>query len=120
MMLGALRFLIAGGLMLLWCFIRGEKLFVLNDMKHAAVSGLLMLGVGTGVVIWVEQYLASALVAILVSAAPMWFVLMDYPAWKETFKNKLTIVGLFFGFAGVILLFKEKINSAFSANNNYT
>jgi drug/metabolite transporter (DMT)-like permease len=120
MVLGALRFIIAGGLMLLWCFIKGEKLFVLNDMKHAAVSGLLMLGVGTGVVIWVEQYLASALVAILISAAPMYFVLMDYREWKTTFTNKLTVLGLMTGFAGIILLFKEKIDNIFSANNNYT
>src|SRR3954468_9946732 len=66
MMLGALRFTIAGGLMLLWCFIKGEKLFVWNDVKHSAISGVLMLGVGTGVVIWVEQYLESAFVAILI------------------------------------------------------
>lgn len=120
MMLGALRFIIAGVLMLAWCFLRGEKLFVLTDMKHAAISGLLMLFVGTGVVIWVEQVLASALVAILVSAAPMWFVLMDKPMWKENFTNKSTIIGLIVGFIGVVLLFKEKINSAFTGENNYT
>ncbi|HKR04464.1 MAG TPA: EamA family transporter [Bacteroidia bacterium] len=119
MMLGALRFLIAGLLMLGWCFARGEKIFVLKDMKHAAVSGLLMLFVGTGMVIWVEQYLASALVAILVSADPMWFVLMDKPKWKENFTNKSTIAGLIFGFIGIVLLFKEKISNAFSGSNSY-
>ena len=65
-------------------------MFVLIDMKHAAISGLLMLFVGTGVVIWVEQVLASALVAILISAAPIWFVLMDKPMWKENFTNKIS------------------------------
>jgi drug/metabolite transporter (DMT)-like permease len=119
MMLGALRFIIAGALMLVWCFIRGEKLFILNDIKHAAVSSLLMLFAGTGMVIWVEQYLPSAFVAILVSADPIWFVLMDKPKWKENFTNKSTITGLIFGFIGVILLFKEKINSAFSGSSNY-
>ncbi|MEO5572469.1 MAG: EamA family transporter [Bacteroidia bacterium] len=119
MMLGALRFIIAGALMLGWCFARGEKLFILKDIKHAAVCGLLMLFVGTGVVIWVEQYLASALVAILISAAPMWFVLMDKPKWKENFTNKSTIAGLVFGFIGIVLLFKEKISHAFSGGNSY-
>ena len=120
MMLGALRFIIAGGLMLLWCYIKGEKLFVLNYIKHAAIRGLLMLGVGTGVVIWVEQWLASALVAILISSAPVWFVLMDHREWKMNFTNKSTVAGLITGFIGIVLLFKEKIDSAFSANNNYT
>lgn len=120
MMLGALRFLMAGAIMLAWCAAKGEKLFVANDIKNAAVSGMLMLFVGTGVVIWVEQYLPSALVAILVSAAPMWFVMMDKRAWKENFSNKSTVAGLVFGFIGVILLFKEKVTDAFSGGNNYT
>src|SRR6185436_9587543 len=119
MMLGALRFIIAGAIMLGWCLARGEKLFILNDIKHAAISGLLMLFIGTGVVIWVEQYLASALVAILVSANPLWFVLMDKSGWKENLTNKSTVTGVIFGFIGIVLLFKEKINSAFSGSNNY-
>lgn len=114
-LMGALRFIIAGVIMLTWCFIKGEKLFILKDIKHAAVSGLLMLFVGTGVVIWVEQYLASALVAILISAAPIWFVLLDKPKWKENFTNKSTLAGLFIGFVGIVLLFKEKISGAFSS-----
>ena len=85
MLLGAFRFLVGGALMLGWSFFRKEKLFILSDIKHAAVSGTFMLFGGTGVVIWVEQYLPSAFVAILVSAAPLWFVLMDRPMWKISF-----------------------------------
>ena len=88
MLLGAIRFIVAGILMLAYCKLRGEKIFILNDIKHASVSGSLMLFGGTGVVIWVEQILPSALVAILVSAAPFWFVLLDKPMWNESFKNK--------------------------------
>jgi drug/metabolite transporter (DMT)-like permease len=114
MLLGAFRFLIAGAIMLIWSFFRGEKLFNLNDIKNSAVSGTLMLFGGTGVVIWVEQVLPSALVAILVSAAPFWFVLLDKPMWKQSFRNKTTILGLIIGFIGIILLFGEKFNSFFS------
>ena len=69
-----------------------------------------MLFFGTGIIIWVEQYLASGLVAILVSAAPFWFVILDKPKWKENFTNRLTIFGLLIGFSGIILLFGEKIS----------
>ena len=117
-LMGALRFLIAGGLMLAWCFIKGEKLFILKNMKHAAVSGLLMLFAGTGAVIWVEQYLPSALVAILISAAPIWFVIMDKPMWKENFTNKSTLAGMLMGFVGIVLLFKEKISDVFSSEDS--
>ena len=118
LLMGAIRFIIAGIIMLAWCRLKGEKLFVKEDMKHAAVSGLLMLFLGTGAVIWVEQYLPSAMVAIMVSSGPLWFILLDKPKWKENFSNKTTIAGLIIGFAGVILLFYENIINAFSTSGN--
>jgi drug/metabolite transporter (DMT)-like permease len=118
MFLGAFRFLIAGAIMLLWSFFRGEKIFEFQNIKHSVISGTLMLFGGTGVVIWVEQTLPSALVAILVSAAPFWFVLMDKPMWKESFRNKSTILGLVIGFTGIVLLFWEKIDDFFSGNSS--
>ena len=114
MLLGAFRFLVAGVLMLGWCIFQKEKVFEAKVMKQAAVSGTLMLFGGTGVVIWVEQTLPSALVAILVSAAPFWFVLMDKPMWKVSFSSKSIILGLIVGFFGILLLFSEKINDFFS------
>lgn len=118
LLLGAIRFLIAGLLMLVWTGLKGENIFVVKDIKHAAVSGFLMLTVGTGAVIWVEQYLPSAMVAIMVSSGPIWFILLDKPMWAKNFKSKATIVGLILGFAGVILLFSQQIIEAFSAAGN--
>ncbi|MEO5646760.1 MAG: EamA family transporter, partial [Chitinophagaceae bacterium] len=115
-LLGALRFLIAGLLLMLWSAIRGEKLFIINDIKHAFIGGFLMLFIGTGAVIWVEQYLPSAMVAIVVSSAPSWFLILDKPKWKENFHNRGTITGLIIGFAGIVLLFGEKLAKAFSTN----
>jgi drug/metabolite transporter (DMT)-like permease len=118
-LLGAMRFLIAGILMLGWTKLKGEKIFVIKNIKHAALSGFLMLTVGTGAVIWVEQYLPSAMVAIMVSSGPIWFVLLDKPKWAVNFRSKITIGGLLLGFAGVLLLFSEKIIQAFSTSGNH-
>jgi drug/metabolite transporter (DMT)-like permease len=115
--LGAIRFLIAGGLLLGWCAIKGEQLFNWSHIKPALVSGLLMLFVGNGAVIWAEQSLASSLVAVLVSSAPIWFVLLDKPKWKENLTSRPTIVGLIVGFIGVILLFSEQTSKALGAGN---
>lgn len=112
MLLGAFRFTLAGILLSAWCLIRGEKLFVLKDILNAAVSGILLLFISIGIVMWVEQTLPSAMAAILVSAAPIWFVLLDVPKWGESFKNKWTIFGLIIGFGGVILLFAEQVMAA--------
>jgi len=118
--LGALRFLIAGLLLMGWGTLRGEQIFVKKNIKDAFVSGILLLFIGTGVVIWVEQYLPSGMVAIMVSSSPIWFVLLDRPQWKQNFRSKATIGGLIIGFAGVILLFSEKLVRAFSADGNRT
>lgn len=115
-LLGAIRFIIAGGLMLGWSALRGEKLWVPADLKHCIISGVLMLFIGTGAVIWVEQSLPSAMVAIMVSSGPLWFILLDKPKWKDNFSTRSTIYGLMLGFVGVILLFSEKIIEAFALN----
>ncbi|WP_342083860.1 EamA family transporter [Dyadobacter sp. OTU695] len=116
--LGAFRFIIAGLLMLGWSLMQGEEVFSWKVMKPAIVTGLLLLFVANGVIIWVEQFLPSAMVAIMVSSAPLWFVLLDKPKWAENLSNKSTIVGLVVGFAGVILLFYEKIMATMSSLNS--
>jgi drug/metabolite transporter (DMT)-like permease len=116
--LGSFRFIIAGLLMLGWSLMQGEKVFSWKVMKPAIVTGLLLLFVGNGVVIWVEQFLPSAMVAIMVSSSPLWFVLLDKPKWSENLSNKSTILGLVVGFAGVILLFYEKIMATMSSLNS--
>jgi len=118
LMLGAIRFLAAGMLLLGWSYFRGEKLWVSENVKHAAISGVLLLFVGTGAVIWVEQYLPSGLVAIMASSSPIWVVVLDRPLWKVNFTSKATIAGLIIGFSGVILLFGEKLVKAFSGTGN--
>lgn len=106
--MGAVRFIIAGAFMLAWCIIKKEKLWDWQQVKPAAISGLLLLLVGNGGVIWAEKTLPSSLVAIIISSAPLWFVLLDKPKWKENFTNRNTLVGLFVGFIGVLLLFGEQ------------
>lgn len=117
-MLGALRFSAAAIIMFIWCIYRKEKLFVAKQIKHAIVSGLLLLFIANGIVIWVEQYLPSAVVAIMVSSSPLWFVLLDKPKWVVNLTNKATVFGLFIGFVGVILLFYNSLLSVFSGSGN--
>jgi drug/metabolite transporter (DMT)-like permease len=115
---GALRFFTAGLLLLAWCIYKKEKLWNPQQFKVAAITGVLLLFIGNGAVIWAEQNLASSLVAVLVSAAPLWFVLLDFPKWKENFKSRPVITGLIVGFAGVIMLFSERVAAALSTSQS--
>jgi drug/metabolite transporter (DMT)-like permease len=112
LLMGAIRFIAAGGILLAWCIIKGEKVWDVKQMRPAIVSGLLMLFVGNGTLIWAEKSLPSSLAAVLVSATPIWFVLLDKPQWGINFNNRSTITGLIIGFLGIILLFSEQTSRA--------
>ena len=116
--MGAVRFFIAGILLLGWCIYKKEKLFNWHQFRVAVITGVLLLFVGNGAVIWAEQSIASSLAAVLVSAAPLWFVLLDTPKWKENFSSRATIIGLLVGFAGVIVLFSERVSLALSSTGD--
>ena len=120
MLVGALRFLFAGTLMLLWCLFTREKLFSWKVMRPAVVSGLLLLGTGNGALIWSEQYIPSSLAAILLAAGPVWFVLLDKRKWRENFRSRSTIVGLVIGFIGVLLLFAEQLGGGVAGGHMET
>jgi len=117
MVLGALRFLASGLVMLLMVTVRGEKIWNRKAMLPAAISGLLMLFLGNGGVIWVEQFLPSSFVAIFLASAPLWFLIFDKINWKLNFSNPFTLAGIAFGMLGVLALFYEKLQGSLSSKN---
>jgi drug/metabolite transporter (DMT)-like permease len=106
--MASIRFFVAGSLLMIWCMLKGESLPNLKSLLWLSISGILMLFVGNGSVAWIEQYLPSGLAAIIVATVPLWFVLLDKRQWAYHFSNKLIIVGLLIGFAGVLVLFWGK------------
>lgn len=117
MLMGAIRFFTAGMLVLLYCIIKGEKIFIKQSFITSAIVGLLLMGGGNGAVIWAEKTLPSAMVAILVSAAPIWFVVLDRQNWGNNFRSRSTVTGLIIGFAGIMLLFGEELMGIFSGGD---
>ena len=116
--LGALRFSLSGLLLLAWCAWKGYKLVYLPQLKTSFIVGNLLLFIGNGSIIWAEVTLSSSMVAVVVSAAPLWFVLFDGRNRKSNLSNKHILIGIFTGFAGVVLLFGEKVYSTVSLANS--
>ena len=101
-----LRYLIAGLILLAYCKIKGEKLPLKKLLIKQALSGILMLVGGTGMIAWAEQYITSGQAAILVATEPLLFLLLDKKNWNLYFSNKLILAGLLIGFTGIFLFLK--------------
>jgi drug/metabolite transporter (DMT)-like permease len=101
-----------------WCLLKSEGFGTWRQIKTAIITGLMLLLVGTGAVIWAEKWLPSSLVAVLISSSPFWFVIFDIPRWRENLTSRSVIAGLVFGFIGVILMFGEKVAVAITATGN--
>lgn len=99
----SLRYIVAGLLMLAYCKTKGEPVPTLKLLNRQAISGILMLVGGTGMVAWAEQYITSGQVAVLIAAQPLWFLVLDKENWRKYFSDKYIISGLLIGFVGIII-----------------
>ncbi|TJZ63104.1 EamA family transporter [Sphingobacterium olei] len=107
--LGSIRFIIAGALLMGYCGLKGYRIINRADIKQAVFVGFLLLFVDMAAIIWAEQYISSGIVAILSAATAIWFIIFDKPKWKENFSSLPIVLGLLFGFGGVVMLFAEQI-----------
>lgn len=88
--MGAMRFVAAGILLMLWCLFTKHPLFNLKQIKYASLTGIFLLFVGTGAVIFAEKTLASSLVAVIISSQAIWLVLIDKRNWRQ--KDRKSVV----------------------------
>ena len=107
-LLGAIRFSIAGVILLSWRYYKGVNVFEKSLVKKSAISGLVLLFIDMAVIMLAQSYVTSSLVAIIASSTTIWILLLDFPMWKKNFRNPFTIVGIILGFLGVLLLYLEQ------------
>lgn len=110
--LSGFRFLAAGLLMIGWLLAKGEKASSLINWKKNAITGILILTGGTGLVAWGEQYVSASEAAIAIATGPFWFIAIDKKNWKYYFSDKFIPIGLIIGFAGLILFLNGSVSSA--------
>jgi drug/metabolite transporter (DMT)-like permease len=102
----AVRFAFAGGLLYAWSLWRGDVAATRPGRREwtaAAIVGGLLLFVDTGGVAWAEQRVASGLTALLVGAVPLFTALLD----RTFFGVRLSLgalAGIASGLFGVALL----------------
>src|SRR5881394_2137247 len=108
----AVRFGLAGGLLYVWSAWRGDVAAARlgrREWTAAGVVGGLLLFVDTGGIAWAEQRVASGLTALLVAAVPLFSALLD----RTFFGIRLSLgalAGIATGLFGVALLVGPSAN----------
>jgi drug/metabolite transporter (DMT)-like permease len=115
--LSGVRFLAAGILILAYLKIKGEKADQLSGWRKNAITGILILTGGTGLVAWGEQYVTASEAAIAIATGPFWFIAIDKKNWKYYASDKFISIGLMIGFAGLVLFLNGSVNSVAAHNN---
>lgn len=110
-LLGAIRFSMAGILLLVWSAFQGQAVFKWSLIKKSAVSGLVLLFIDMAVIMLAQQYVTSSLVAIVASSTAIWILAFDVPRWPKNFRNPFAIIGILIGFLGVAMLYIEQYMS---------
>jgi drug/metabolite transporter (DMT)-like permease len=104
MLMGGLRWTVAGGLLGVYMLVRGERLPRGPELRGAFLVGFLMLVLGNGGVVWAEMYVPSGLAAVVIASSPFWMAGVEalQPDGERITPN--TAIGLLVGFSGIVLL----------------
>jgi drug/metabolite transporter (DMT)-like permease len=110
-LLAGIRFLSAGVLLFGFLRLRGVAMPSARQWRNAAVTGVLLLGFGNGLVCFAEQSVSSGIAAVAVASMPLFAALFSgmygqWPSGREA-------LGLVIGFAGVVVL---NLGSSLSAS----
>ncbi len=102
--MGAMRIVAAGGLLLLWSACRGQRIrLTKRELAVLVVSGGLLWTGTNGLVMWAEQHAHSGYAALLMGAIPIWTAVIASFLDRRA-PTGLLVVSLAIGFAGLGLL----------------
>lgn len=116
-LLSAMRFILAGTIMLSFGLWREKEMPTLKQWKNAALIGLLLIGMGNSGVALAVKYMPSGLVALFIAALPAWFIALDWAFFSKERPKPLTLWGLVLGFVGLFYIFDPFHLFSSPANN---
>lgn len=103
-LVGAVRFLVAGGILLLWARLRRDPKPAPREVRTAGIGGLFLLTVGNGAVVWASQRVPSGIAALIVATLPVWMVLIEWIRPGGLRPRMGVLAGILLGLAGIALL----------------
>lgn len=101
-LMGAVRFLTAGSLLIAWSAWRGRAQASRLAWRNAAIIGGLLLFWGNGSISWASQRVPSGVMSLLVSTVPLWLVVLEGVRGRRPTVPQ--VAGVIVGLFGVSLL----------------
>ncbi|MCE9900361.1 drug/metabolite exporter YedA [Raoultella terrigena] len=103
LMMAGIRFLSAGGLLIVYLLATGHRLPARRPLLNAALIGILLLAVGNGFVTLAEhQHVPSGIAAVMVATVPLFT--LCFSRFFGIATRKIEWLGIAIGLAGIILL----------------
>jgi drug/metabolite transporter (DMT)-like permease len=118
-LVGAIRYLAAGGALAILLALRGVRLPGPAHWKGLVLLGFLMIGLGNGGVIWAEQWVPSGIAAVVVAAAPFWMTGLEAALGAERLSIQ-RVAGLMLGFLGILLLVWPELTAGGALGRQFT
>lgn len=102
--MAAVRFFIAGLLMLALLRLRGAVMPTRKQWRDSFIVGTCLLLGGNGLVAWAEQYVPSGIAALVIGVQPVFMVMTEW-SWRGGQRPSAAVfVGMALGFLGVAYL----------------
>jgi drug/metabolite transporter (DMT)-like permease len=98
------RSILAGSILLFWSRKSGTRV-AREQWVPLVIVAVLFFVLGHGLLAWAQKSVASGLAAVLIASDPLWIALIESLVIKEFRLRSRQIIGLFIGFAGIVLLF---------------
>jgi drug/metabolite transporter (DMT)-like permease len=108
LLMGAVRFTVAGGLLYAVAVRRGDRdadAPTLTHWRSAFIIGVALLTLGNGGVILGEQHIPTGITALLIATVPLWMALFAWLFAGEHMRP-MTTIGIAVGLFGVALLLR--------------
>lgn len=102
LLMGSVRFLLAGAALLGWARSRGQAFPGRKDARNIVIVALALPTAGFGSLSWAQQWVPAGLAALLVAALPFWMLLFGALA-GERFAPR-ALAGLAVGFLGLAVI----------------
>jgi drug/metabolite transporter (DMT)-like permease len=102
----AIRFVIAGSLMLVACAAMGRvvRITLAEGVRLAVIGCLLLVGGNFGLA-WAEQWVPTGFAALIVAVTPIWFLVLETFVFRGDRLSRNGLIGVALGIAGVAVLF---------------